>query len=213
MRPNGTQIINLISEAGEFRQIDPFNNQGFGQVILGPMQDEISIDYHLAPPFGGTLIDGSDSAACNFSGGFMERTSIDVEASCLTSMGQMFGGPISLAYDPVYEMDSSFARIVGNYDALGEVLTIDVNGALFMQGPLTGCVWNGQVSLIDPDWNLYRVNATSENCLGMFAPFSGKEWSGLGTVLTDTGADSLLGGITAEIDGVPRSLVWAFPQM
>ena len=97
---------------------------------------------------------------------------MDVDASCTTSLGEMVGGPIALTYDPVYDMDSSFARIAANYDVQGEVMTIDVNGALFMQSAQSGCVWNGQVSLIDTDWNLYAVTATSDNCQGLFAPLA-----------------------------------------
>jgi hypothetical protein len=212
-RPNGTQIIVFISEDGDFRLIDPFGNQGFGQLVLGPLENEMSVDYHLAPPFGGSLIDGSDSASCNFNGTFQERTSIDIEASCLTSMGEMFGGPILLTYDPAYDMDSSFARIAASYDVQGDVLTIDVNGALFMQSAQTGCVWNGQVMLLDTEWNLYAVSATSENCQGLFAPLAGATWEGLGTILTAEGAEALVGGITAEIEGLPRSVVWAFPRL
>ena len=159
-RPNGTPITVLISEEGDFRLVDPFGNQGFGQVVLGPAENQLSVDYHLAPPFGGSLIDGSDSASCNFTGTLQERTLIDVEASCLTSLGGMLGGPIALTYDPDYDMDSSFARLAAMYDVQGDVMTIDV-----------------------------------------------------GTILTDPGAEALLGAITAEIDGLPRSLVWAFPRL
>ena len=211
-RPSGTSIIVLISESGKLRVVDPFGNQGFGQVRMDNVT-EISADYHLAPPFGGSLIDGSDSATCRFDGTVEERVSIDYDVSCLTSLGETFGGSVLLTYDPAYDMDSSLARIAGNYDVQGEVLTIDVDGVLFMQSSQSGCVWNGRVGLMHTDWNLYGMTATSENCQGAFAPIAGASWDGMVTILTAPGAEALVGGITAEVDGLPVSNVLALPRL
>lgn len=211
-RPNGTDIIVLISETGELRIVDPFGNLGFGQVQVAN-ETEISSRHRLVAPFGGSLIDGSESADCSFDGTLQERQTIDYEIECITSLGTVLGGPTSLTYDPLYDMESSIARIAGSYDSQGDIMTIDVNGAIFMQGSQTGCVVNGQVSLIDTEWNLYNVGMTTENCQGPFAPLNGANWQGLGTVLTDPGVDVVLVGFIADVNGQTVALSLALPRI
>jgi len=211
-RPNGTDIIVLISETSEMRIVDAFGNQGFGQVVVSN-QTDIASDYLLAPPFGGSLIDGSDSGSCMLNGIVQERQSIDYEVECMTALGGVFGGTILLTYDPVYDMDSSLARVAGMYDMQGDVLTVDVNGALFVQNSQTGCVANGQVALLDIEWNLYDVSMTTENCQGSSAPLNGANWEGLATILIAPGAEAVLVGLTAGVDGLPVSLILALPPI
>jgi len=211
-RPNGTSIIVLISESGEIRIVDAFGNQGFGTVVV-TNETDITSDYLLAPPFGGSLIDGSDSGSCNLVGIIQERQTIDYDVACTTSLGGAFGGTILLTYDPAYDMDSSIARIAGTFDVQGDVLTIDVNGALFLQNTQTGCVANGQVTLLDTQWNLYSVSLTTESCQGESAPLNGANWEGLVTILVAEGAEALVGGLTADVNGLPVSLVLALPRI
>ena len=214
-RPNGTDIIVLVGESGDMRIIDPFGNQGFGQLDVAN-QTDITASYLLAPPFGGSLIDGSDAGSCDFAGTLAERQSMTYDVACTTSLGGAFGGTITLTYDPVYEMDSSLARVAGTWDVQGDVLVIDVNGALFLQSSQTGCVWNGQVSLIDTEWNLYAMSATAENCQGPSAPLSGTSWDGLVSILLAPGApqvEALVGGLSADVDGLPASNVLGLPRI
>jgi len=211
-RPNGTEILVLISESGEFRVLDEFGNQGFGQGIV-TNETDVSIDYDLAPPFDDTLIDGSTSASCSLTGTIDERRTFEYDLTCTTSLDGSFGGHISLTYDPIYELDSSIARIVGSYDNLGEVLVIDANGSLFEQSAATGCVLNGAVAPIDSDWNLYEVTFTTESCGSFYAPLAGAEWSGLATLLNDQGVDIIVGAFITEVDGQFVSLVAALQEI
>jgi hypothetical protein len=212
VRPNGTGIIVLIGESGAIRIIDEFGNQGFGMATV-TNQTVITADYLLAPPYGGTLIDGSDAGACMFSGVLQERQTMDYDVECSTSLGGSFGGTILLTYDPVYDMDSSIARIAGTFDFAGDVLTIDVNGAIFLQSGQSGCVVNGQVSLIDTEWNLYGVSIITQNCQAEFAPLNGADWNGLASILFGDGVEVLVGGLTADVNGLPVSLVLALPRI
>jgi hypothetical protein len=212
VRPNGTEIVVLISEVGEFRTLDPFGNQGFGLAVV-TNQNEISIDYSLVAPFNNTIIDGSESADCELSGSFQERVSLNYDNTCMTEMGNEFAGAFALTYDPVYDNVSSIARVVGSYDDEGDVLTIDANGALFAQSAEGGCVSNGQVSIIDSAWNLYAVQFTMESCQGEDEPLNGVPWSGLATLLSIDGADVILGGFTAEVGGRSVSLVVAIQRI
>ena len=211
-RPNGTDIIVLIDEAGEFRILDAFGNLAFGQMVVSNGTD-VASSYLIAPPFGGSLFDGSDSAACNLSGTIVERQSIDYDIDCLSSLNTAFGGSIMLTYVPIYDMDSSIARVAGMYDAQGDVLTVDVSGAFFLQDSQTGCVANGQVSILDPAWNMYGVNMTTGNCQGPSAPLNGAQWVGLATIQTVPGAEAVIIGLTADVNGLPVALVMALPPI
>ena len=211
-RPNGTEITVLVSETGEFRVLDDFGNQGFGQAVV-TNGSEVSIVYDLAPSFDRALIDGSDSGVCTLAGSVRARQSFDYEVTCTTSLGTEFGGEISLAYDGVYDRDSSIARIVGTYDNLGDALTIDANGVLFEQSVGTGCVINGNAAVIDPEWNLYEVTFVTESCGGLYAPLAGASWSGLATLLDEQGVAFVLGGFTAQVDGKAVSLILTLPKI
>jgi hypothetical protein len=211
-RPNGTDIVVFISETGEMRIVDAFGNQGFGPVVVSNSAD-VASDYLLAPPFGGSLIDGSDAGSCTLIGTLQERQSIDYEVECMTALGGVFGGTILLTYDPVYDTDSSIARIAGMYDMQGDVLTVDVSGALFVQNSQNGCVVSGQVSILDNAWNLYDVSMTTDSCQGSSAPLNGATWGGLATILIAPGAELVAVALTADVNGLPVSLVLALARI
>jgi len=212
VRPNGTPIVVLISEAGEIRILDEFGNQGFGTVQV-TNRTNITATYQIAPPFGGTVIDGSDSATCGLTGTLQERVSIEYQIDCTTSLGTPFGGAITLTYSAAYDTDSSLVSIAGQYDADGDVLTIDAAGAVFLQGSQTGCVVNGQVSVLQVEWNLYAVTALTENCQPPYDALNGASWEGLGTVVPEVGADTLVSGLTTVVGGLPVSLVLVLPRL
>jgi len=212
VRPNDTPIIVLISEAGEMRILDEFGNQGFGTVQV-TNQTDVASSYQIAPPFGDSIIDGSSGATCNLSGSIQERLSIDYTIECTTSLGGTFGGAILLTYVPEYGQDSSIARIAGQYDVGGDVLTIDAAGALFLQGSQTGCVVSGEVLVMDAARNLYDVRLTTENCQPPNDPLNGASWDGLGTILPNGGGEILLTGLTAVVDGLPVSLILVLPRI
>ena len=214
LRPNGTEFVAFISEEGHIRTLDPFGNQGFGTVTV-TNQTDISAAYKLVPEFGGTIIDGSDFADCTFAGTLQERQSMTYVVDCVTSLGGQLGGPdIVVTYDPAYEMDSSIARIAGTFqNQQGDIVTIDVSGAIFVQSSLTGCVVNGQVSLIDTDWNMYGVSATTELCEGNAAPLNGASWSGLAVIAVIDGMDIVVAGLTADIAGRDASWIAGWQRL
>ena len=207
-RANGTEIVVLISEDGNIRVIDEFGNQGFGTATVSN-GTEMSATYKLVPQFARTLIDGSDFADCTFEGTVQERVTMTVTASCLTSFGTALGGSdIVLTYDESYEMDSSIARVAGTYmNPDGDIMTIDVNGALFLQNVQFGCVVNGEISLLDTDWNLYSVNLVMESCMAEAEPFNGASWSGFVSVAVIDGFEFVAGGLVADVDGQDTSLI------
>ena len=65
------------------------------------------------------------------------------------------------ACDTLYERDSSLAELAGTYISDGSTtLTIDDQGEIFYQQ--SSCAGSGTAELIDPDFNMYRMEITIE---------------------------------------------------
>jgi hypothetical protein len=186
----------VIPETGE---------QGFGSGTVNG--SNVTIDYTYVAPLGFTLADGSTSASCTATGTIQERQSLSVSTSCTTSLGGTFTNTGSLAYDDLYERDSSLAVIAGNWDDFGVVLTVSGNGEIFEQDPFTGCVVNGQVSIIDPQYNAYEVVITYSNCTGNFAIINGSTFSGLAILDNTVVPEQATFGLVGEVGGVTYSFV------
>ena len=80
-----------------------------------------------------------------------------------------------MTYSALYDRDSSLAASAGNFlpdthvDPLAPgqftgSISISGNGVIFEQDPLSQCVVNGQVNLIDTRFNAYEVSITFANC-------------------------------------------------
>lgn len=74
-----------------------------------------------------------------------------------------------------------------------DVLVVDSMGVLFMQMADLGCVVNGQVSVIDPQWSAYGVSVMYSNCIGPL-PVSFNDIAMTGTLFlaTDGGRDQIV---------------------
>ena len=122
---------------------------------------------------GSVLVDGSVLAPVTISGGtFSERNTLDliVQAAGVTTT-------ISATYDPVYERGSSIDTVAGVYtsfDIFGDTssFVIDANGAIAAQSN-SGCVANGQVTIIDGNFNAYDVSLNVNNCAGLNGSYGG----------------------------------------
>lgn len=136
---------------------------------------------------GYVLIDGS-SVTANFTitgGTVAERSALQLSFSALGQTGTFSG-----TFDPIYDRDSSLATVAGVYtvfDVFGDpaAFTIDGNGTLLSQTQ-SGCIGNGQVSVIDPRFNGYAVQATVSNC-----PSLNGEYQGLGVTLDFAGTNDV----------------------
>ncbi len=104
-------------------------------------------------------------------GTLVERTRI--EGEWLLESGDF--GTVTLEYDDLYERGSDIARLAGIWRASwGTIYNIDALGEIFAQTE-HGCVYSGQVELIDAAYNVYRVShfdgclAYEANGLGVLA--------------------------------------------
>lgn len=107
---------------------------------------------------------GLGGGGFSLSGTINERSLLDLSGD----IGAYSGLTVSATYDSLYEADSSLATLEGVYSraSIGDdpaSFSIDANGVLFSQA-LSGCVQNGQVSLIDTRYNAYAVAISVGNC-------------------------------------------------
>lgn len=105
----------------------------------------------------------SATATASLTGTVSERSNIT--SSFTASDGVQ--GSLVLSYSTNFEKDSSLGLITGIWSrTLGgatRTITIHDNGAL--DGSDTaGCVYNGTVNIIDPNFNTYRMEVTVSSC-------------------------------------------------
>jgi hypothetical protein len=136
------------------------NNQVSGTGVL-----------YAAPGF--VLTDGSVVTALTITGGtFIERDTLNltVDAAGVTST-------VSTLYDAIYERGSSLDTVGGVYssfDIFGDPssFAIDANGAISAQSN-SGCIANGQVTIIDGLFNAYDVDLDVSGCAGLDGSYDG----------------------------------------
>jgi hypothetical protein len=209
---SGNDVIALATETGQFHFLDLTNEaQGFGtgSVANG---NSVSLSYTIAPALNATLPDGSTSANCAGTGTVQQRQSLSVSITCTTSASS-WTGSATLAYDATYDRDSSLALVAGNYDDFGDVLNISSNGVIFEQIATSGCVLNGQVSIVDSAWNAYDVAFTVSNCQGAQAAHNGSAWDGIAVLELDSGTETLIAAFTGTVQGTKFSIIAAFPEI
>ena len=208
----GLQLWALSTEGGRIHLVTPSTGeQGFGTTTVNG--SSITIDYTYVASFGDTLVDGSTSASCRATGSIQERQSLSVSVDCSTALGGSVTNSATFAYDSLYDRESSLVTIAGNYDDAGNVLNISANGVIFEQQPGSGCIINGQVGIIDADYNAYDITMTYVNCRGPAALFNGATFTGLGLLDNSVSPEVVTAGLTGEIGGVIYSYIVTVPRL
>ena len=183
----------LITEAGDvfFAGINTVNGCaeiGFGQVsvsgssVSGSTNDAV-VTFSQSPFVNTTCTypDGSTSATTSLSGTVSERSSLSITDNTMTSMGMALGGENhTWSYSNLYAEAPSLANVAGNYADGSDTLTVSSNGVIFEQDPTTGCVINGQASIVNPSYNAYSFSFTFGSCTGNYAALNGQTATGLG---------------------------------
>ena len=154
---DGDLIVALVTETGRFNFLDEFGNQGSGTLNVSNGND-VAGNFQLVTPFGITFPDGTTLADCTLSGTVTERQTMSVTVNCTTTAGLQDQITVTLNYEAIYERDSSLATIAGMYDdGSGIVTEIASDGTISEQDPVSGCVTNGQVNVINSTFNVYDV--------------------------------------------------------
>jgi hypothetical protein len=88
------------------------------------------------------------------------------------------------------------------------VTDIASDGFIFKQDPVTGCVTNGQVSIIgNGAFNLYDVEFGFSNCTGQAANLNGSSFVGIGTLDNTVTPELLAIFATGDVAGILVSMV------
>lgn len=151
-----------------------------------------------------TYPDGSTSGTGTVSGTIAQRSSLTLTASATTANGTALpGNTVTLAYDNLYSKPSSLSAISGNWiGPTGVVLNITSSGVIFAQDPASGCVVNGQVSIINSSYNAYSASVTYSSCQGSAAVLNGVNATGLQTIDDTVTPNLLYTGYSATVNGV-----------
>lgn len=167
------QVAGVSLANGELRFIDDQSVQYSGTMQVSG--NSVSATIRAIAPLGSQFANGATVINGSLNGTIVARSALN--ANYTMSTGER--GTVSLVYDPDYERDSSLSRISGMWtDEFGTVTEISGSGQVFAQDG-AGCVYNGNVSVVNSSFNAYRLNLTVSNC----GQFNGS-YSGLG-VITD----------------------------
>jgi hypothetical protein len=128
--------------------------------------------------------DGSTWATGTITGSVTQRTSLETTITAKTGDGTSLGTQSNTwTYNALYSEPSTLARLTGNWTLPdGSTLTIHSDGSYFAQQASTGCVINGQYSLINASYNAYSESATYANCTGVASVLNGLTATGLAFV-------------------------------
>ena len=208
----GNDVIALSTDSGRLHWLLPdTGEQGFGTVSVQSRTTTIEFTY-VAPP-GFTLDDGSASATCAGGGLIGEREILNASITCSTSLGGTYENFVPFVYDPLYDRDSSLAQIAGNYDDAGQVINITAEGEVFAQNPVTGCIINGQIAIIDSQFNAYDLSISYSSCIGDAANLNGSTFAGLGMLDDSVAPESAVVGLTGDIGGQTYSMVYVLTRL
>ena len=207
---NNDSVVAYSDDAGNFRVVVA-GEQGIG--TASSFGSDIVVDYTFVPQLGSTLVDGSASAACSGSGVIQERSTLTISADCNTVDGLFFNTTAELAYDSVYNRDSDLLTIAGSYiTANSDLYTIAGDGALFALDTATGCTINGQVSIIDAQFNLYDLTWNYTNCAPEFDEFNTVTLSGFALLDDAVTPEEIVFVLSGVIGGETVSVSFSLPR-
>jgi hypothetical protein len=198
----------MIAETGELKVTTvptATSGPGFGQGAVAVVGNRVegSFETRTIGLAGspGTELD------CTVSGTVSTRASLQLTTVCVDTAGASTTASLTFLYDTRYDADSSLAEIAGNYtlsiNTATNTLNINGDGTLFgmyHNGPR--CTLNGTVSIIHPDFALYRFEVLFSNCTVLASRYEGAKMTGFAMrngLVQKPGAFLLL--LTAVIDG------------
>jgi hypothetical protein len=185
-------VVGIITEAGESRF-----NQSDGSLYsctVTTSGNAISCSYNGIAMSGFTYPDGSTYGTGTLQGTIKARQTIIGTTNFTTHDGLKMTGAVDMSFNDVYNTGSSLAKIAGNYldKTNNAVLNVNSNGVLYEQDPASGCVINGQISIIDGKYNAYHVAFSFSSCTGDSAVLNGITATGLGFLDTKANPDALI---------------------
>lgn len=152
------EFSGVVTEAGEGRFVDGFGTQYLISSIEG-VEGDVTIRFTAMTRPGLSFTDGSTVTTGSFTGTIARRATVD--GSYTLSSGET--GTISMAYNPIYERDSSLDKLTGPWDEQLGIQVFDPDGSFFEQDGF-GCIYQGQAFILDPDYNVYGLTMMISLC-------------------------------------------------
>lgn len=145
--------------------------------------------------------DGSTSGTTTLSGTVAQRSSLTVTDTLMTSAGTSGTATHTWSYSSLYSEMPSLATIAGNYTDGSNTLTVNSNGAIFEQDPTTGCVLNGQASIVNSSYNAYALSFSYASCTGAAAVLNGQTGTGFGYYDDSLSPNQFVYGVHVTVNG------------
>ncbi len=177
------QIIGITSESNESHFISDWGAQ---YIVSNPniSGNSFSATAKGYAPIGETFPDGSSSGSISVSG-----TCIEMQSITGTYSGLGDNGTISLSYSTLYERASSLSKVSGAWAGLvnGYIQSISIDSSGNIIGADTsGCVYAGNVSIINATYNVYGVNINVSSCGSYNGTYAGLATLGDTSAMDDT---------------------------
>jgi hypothetical protein len=208
----GRVVLAVVTETGRFHLITEDLSQGSG-VLSVSNGNNLSGNFTLVTQLGYVFADGTTMADCSLTGTITERQNINATVNCVTTAGLQDQSTATLDYYNLYERDSSLATIAGNYQGVNAVLNVAGNGVIFSQDAVSGCVINGQVSIINSMYDVYDIEFAYSNCAGESAVFNGANFIGLALLDNTVNPEEVIVAATGTVAGVYISFVQSLPRL
>ena len=207
---SGLSVTGVITESGQLQFIRSDGVVYYGSVTTSG--NNLSGTYTGVAPAGTTFADGSTYGTGTVSGTVQARQTLSGTLSFTTANGGAKSGSGTFAFDSLYNSGSSLAAIAGNYTDAADnaVVNVNSNGVVFSQSPVTGCVINGQVSIINASYDAYSVSYSFASCQGAAAYLNGTTATGLGVL--DTTMNPVTAIIGVENNAAHYVLAESFPK-
>jgi hypothetical protein len=213
----------IVTEAGQtfFAGLDTTTGcalVGFGQLVVSGSSVTGTTDDGVVQLTSNTTAcgytDGSTGGTSNVSGTVTQRSSMSLSVTSTTSMGTALGTTSQTwSYSKLYEETPSLTKLAANYADGPNTMTISSNGTLFEQDPTTGCVLNGQVSIVNASYNAYAMNFTFSSCTGAEAALNGIVVTGLGYLDDSVSPNQFLFGAKFTLNGQTLVVAGALNKM
>ena len=175
-----SDLIGIISESNEVFFITSQASQEHG--TLSVSGSHVSGSLIAFAPIGQVFPDGSSAATISVTGTVHTKSTLSGSFS-----GGGDTGTFSLTYNPLYDRSSSFSLVTGTWlTSDGIIISVNQSGQFNGSDP-SGCLLNGQISIINSSFNAYRVNVTVSNC-----GIVDGDYDGLATLVDNLAANDTL---------------------
>lgn len=193
------ELLGMGTEDGRFRFVEPQTGIQFAGVATSTGSMMTGSGTAFAAD-GDAWQDASVVTLLDISGTLIDKESVDAHWNLLSGES----GNLGLLYSSLYGRDSSLDLTAGEWtwtdDTGADVGTFSIAADGLISGQdVGGCLYDGALEIIDPEYNVYGFTVVVSNCGALDGDFSGLSMLGDNqeaydclTVAADDGARSLM---------------------